>query len=61
MSDMTISKAAVKACQLSSLISVINGGEISETERCNLMDLANELSGEVAVFLLDKDSEVQHA
>lgn len=59
MSDMTISKAAVKACQLSSLISVINGGEISETERCNLMDLANELSGEVAVFLLDKDSEVE--
>lgn len=58
---MTISKAAVKACQLSSLIAVINGGEITETERCNLMELANDLSGEVAVFLLDKDSEVRHA
>ncbi|MEI7301425.1 MULTISPECIES: hypothetical protein [Pectobacterium] len=57
MSDMTISKAAGKACQLSSLIAVINSGEVTETERCNLMELANDLSGEVAVFLLDKDSE----
>lgn len=54
---MTISKAAGKACQLSSLIAVINSGEVTETERCNLMELANDLSGEVAVFLLDKDSE----
>lgn len=62
MSDLTQAKATVKSCQLSSLLEVIVRGDIPDVEKANLLDLASDLAGEVAVFMMDQDSsEVAHA
>ncbi|MBG6247003.1 MULTISPECIES: hypothetical protein [Symbiopectobacterium] len=61
MLDMGASDAAVKGCQLSSLIAVIQGHEITEVEHGNLMELANDIAGEVAVYILEKEKEASDA
>ncbi|HGL4322900.1 hypothetical protein [Escherichia coli] len=62
MSDLTQAKATVKSCQLSSLLEVIVRGDIPDVEKANLLDLATDLAGEIAVFMMDRDSsEVAHA
>ncbi|HHJ4376924.1 hypothetical protein [Serratia symbiotica] len=62
MSDLTQAKATVKSCQLSSLLEVIVRGDIPDVEKANLLDLASDLAGEIAVFMMDQDSsEVAHA
>lgn len=62
MSDLTQAKATVKSCWLSSLLEVIVRGDIPDVEKANLLDLASDLAGEIAVFMMVQDSsEVAHA
>lgn len=56
MSELTTARAIVKSCQLSSLLAVIATGEVQTTERENLLDLANDLAAEIAVFMMEQDS-----
>ncbi|WP_413499148.1 hypothetical protein [Buttiauxella gaviniae] len=65
MSELTLSQAATKSCQLSSLLMTIEclPIEISSVDRENLINLAADMSGEVAVFLMEQEKaqEVRHA
>lgn len=64
MCDLSKSHAAARACQLSSLLLTISrvGDDIACAERENLIDLAADMAGEVAVFLLAQESsEACHA
>ncbi|EEN6666776.1 hypothetical protein S971_17620 [Salmonella enterica subsp. enterica serovar Senftenberg] len=56
MSDLTQAKATVKSCQLSSLLEVIVRGDIPDVEKANLLDLASDLAGVIAVFMMEQDS-----
>lgn len=57
MSELTLSQAATKSCQLSSLLMTIYclPIEISSVDRENLINLAADMSGDVAVFLMEQE------
>ena len=48
-------KATSRACQLATLLLVISDCEISGHERDNLIDLARDISGDIATFMLELD------
>ncbi|EEB7406905.1 hypothetical protein [Salmonella enterica] len=54
MTNMTMQTAVVKACQLSSIIAVIAEKGSGNPDSTNLISLAEEISGNLATFLLEK-------
>ncbi len=48
-------KATSRACQLATLLLVISDCEISGHERDNLIDLARDISDDIATFMLEQD------
>lgn len=57
MTNMTMQTAVVKACQLSSIIAVIAKKGSGNPDSANLISLAEEISGNLATFLLEKECE----
>lgn len=57
MTNMTMQTAAVKACRLSSIIAVIAEKGSGNPDSINLISLAEEISGNLATFLLEKECE----
>jgi hypothetical protein len=57
MCELTRSRAIAKSCQLSSLLLVISraADEVPNAERENLIDLAGEIAGDIAVLLLEQE------
>lgn len=56
MCEMTLTQASEKACQLSSLLLVVSGSRddaLGSVDSENLVDLACDLAGAVAVCLLE--------
>lgn len=57
MDNMTMKTAVVKACQLSSIIAVIAEKGSGNPDSTNLISLAEEISGNLATYLLEKECE----
>ncbi|EGW7922114.1 hypothetical protein JGX56_004738 [Salmonella enterica] len=57
MSELTMQTAVVKACQLSSIIAVMDEYSPEKGHCCNLIGLANEIAGDLASFLMEKEGE----
>ncbi|EAR9444030.1 hypothetical protein E4Y68_24895 [Salmonella enterica] len=57
MTNMTMQTAVVKACQLSSIIAVMDEYNPEKRHCCNLIGLANEIAGDLATFLMEKEGE----
>ncbi|EBT2373231.1 hypothetical protein CGY19_11870 [Salmonella enterica] len=57
MTNMTMQTAVVKACQLSSIIAVIAENYLLNVHSGNLISLAEEISGNLATFPLEKECE----
>lgn len=58
--EMTLIQASEKACQLASLLSAVSANRfdgVASVDGKNLVDLAGDLAGGVAVFLLELASE----
>lgn len=50
-------KATSRACQLATLLLVISDCEVSDIERDNLIDLARDISGDIANFMMEQDKK----
>lgn len=57
MSELTLGQAAARTCQLSSLLMTIENLpiEISSVDRENLINLAADMSGDIAVFIMEQE------